>query len=242
MKITQIKIRNFRQHRNIDIDLTSDQCDFVVIKGNNGAGKTNFLRALKWAIYGDIDLPSEKLEQRLLSNSVFNSMKNEDYEETLVSLELTRENGEIVTIERTQSFKRTDDVAAAHGVSEIKILIRRDVKDGYEVEPNPASWIENNLPKRFRPYFLFDGEQLNKFLQESDAPKIRSAIQEVAKIDVLNRIQEQLGSASVQLNQKAMRLPGVDGERLATALGETQEKILKQETDISELEIRYQNA
>jgi DNA sulfur modification protein DndD len=242
VKITQIQIRNFRQHRNIDIDLTSDQCDFVVIKGNNGAGKTNLLRALKWAIYGDIDLPSEKLEQRLLSNSVFNSMKNGDYEETLVALEFTRENGEIVTIERTQSFKKTDGGVAAHGVSEIKILVRRDVKDGYEVEPDPSGWIENNLPKRFRPYFLFDGEQLNKFLQESDAPKIRSAIQEVAKIDVLHRIQEQLGSASIQLNQKAARLTGVDGERLASELGETEDKILKQEKEISELEIRYQKA
>jgi DNA sulfur modification protein DndD len=242
VKITQIKIRNFRQHRNVEIDLNSDQCDFVVIKGNNGAGKTNLLRALKWAIYGDIDLASEKLEQRLLSNSAYNLMKNGDYEETQVSLEFTREDGEIINIERSQSFKKTDAGVAPHGSSEVKILRRRDVKDGYEVEPDPSGWIENNLPKRFRPYFLFDGEQLNKFLQESDAPKIRSAIQEVAKIDVLHRIQEQLGAASTQLNQKAARLTGVDGERLASDLGEIEGKILRQESDISELELRYQKA
>ena len=55
MKITRIKTSNFRQHKNVDIDLSSDQSDFVVIKGNMGAGKTNLLKAVTWSIYGDAD-------------------------------------------------------------------------------------------------------------------------------------------------------------------------------------------
>ena len=242
MKITQIKIENFRQHRNVEIDLSSAQSDFVVIRGDNGAGKTNLLRALKWGIYGDLDLNSEKSDHRLLSNSVFNDMKNGDVKDTKVIIELSREDGLDAVLTRTQTFRRSGTSLAEHGDSELRIQIKRDALHGYEVEPDPKAWIEKYLPKRFRPYFLFDGEQLNKFHQESDAPKIRSAIQEVARIDVLNRIQEQLGAASIQLNQKAARLIGVDGERLATQLGEIEEEIGKKLTEISASQDRFKRA
>ena len=68
MRISRIKATNFRQHRNVDIDLSSNQADFVVIKGSMGAGKTNLLKAITWAIYGDID--SGNTDQQLLTDSV----------------------------------------------------------------------------------------------------------------------------------------------------------------------------
>lgn len=242
MKITQIRVENFRQYRHVEIDLSSPQSDFVVIQGKNGAGKTNLLRALKWGIYGDLDMLPNNPGQPLLSNSVFSEMKNGDAKDTKVVIELSREDGLDAVITRTQTFKKSGTNLIEHGDSELKIQIKRDALHGYVVEPDPKAWIEKELPKRFRPYFLFDGEQLNKFLQDSDAPKIRSAIQEVARIDVLNRIQEQLGSASIQLNQKAARLVGVDGEKLATQLGEIEVKIEKKLIEIDESQDRFKLA
>ncbi len=242
MKITQIKVENFRQHRNIEIDLSSAQSDFVVIRGDNGTGKTNLLRALKWVIYGDIDLNSDKAEHRLLSNSVFNEMKSGDVKDTKVVIELSHEDGLDTVLTRTQTFKKSGVNLIEHGESDLKIQVKRGALHGFEVEPDPKAWIQKYLPKRFRPYFLFDGEQLDKFLHESDAPKIRSAIQEVARIDVLNRIQEQLGAASIQLIQKAARLVGVDGELLATQLGDLESEIAKKLTEIDEHQDQFKRA
>lgn len=45
MRLTHISIRNFRTLRSLDLDLQS----LVCVTGDNGAGKTNLLRAILWA-------------------------------------------------------------------------------------------------------------------------------------------------------------------------------------------------
>jgi DNA sulfur modification protein DndD len=233
MRISRIKATNFRQHRDVDIDLSSTQADFVVIKGNMGAGKTNLLKAVTWGIYGDVD--SGNTDQQLLTDSVHLAMKSGDYENTEVLIEIDLGGNETAFIKRTQSFKKSDSSLALYGDSELTVQVFRDVKTGYQVEPDPGNWIERHLPRRFKPYFLFDGEKLERFLQDSDAPKIKSAIQEVARIDVLNRIQEKLASASNALNQKAARSAGVDGEKFAKDLGDVVARIEKMEIEIVDL-------
>jgi len=233
MRISRIKATNFRQHRNVDIDLSSNQADFVVIKGNMGAGKTNLLKAVTWAIYGDVD--SGNTDQQLLTDSVHLAMKPGDYEDTEVLIEIDLGDDETAYIKRRQTFKKSDVSLTVYGDAELSVQVFRDVKTGYQVEPDPENWIERHLPRRFKPYFLFDGEKLERFLQESDAPKIKSAIQEVARIDVLNRIQEKLASASNALNQKAARSAGVDGEKFAKELGDVVARIEKKEIEIVDL-------
>lgn len=240
MKISRIKTTNFRQHRNVDIDLSSDQADFVIIKGKNGAGKTNLLKAVTWAIYGDLD--SGNFGQQLLTDSVVLSMKSGDYEDTEVLVEIDLGSGESAYIKRKQVFKKSEKGVAAYGEPEIEVQVFRDVKTGFQVEPDAEGWIERYLPRRFKPYFLFDGEKLERFFQDSDAPKIKSAIQEVARIDVLYRIQEKLSSAANALNVKAAKLTGSNGEKFAKDLGEIVEKIKKKSDEIIQLEEDFRAA
>ena len=241
MKITRIKTSNFRQHKNVDIDLSSDQSDFVVIKGNMGAGKTNLLKAVTWSIYGDADGSANSAQEQLLSDSVVSSLGSGEYGDTEVRIEISIDQ-EDVFISRKQTFQKTSSDIKPYGDSELTVQVKRSTESGYQVEPNPQGWIEKYLPRRFRPYFLFDGERLERFLQDSDAPKIRAAIQEVARIDVLHRIQEKLGNASDTLNQKAARLVGIDGEKLAQDLGELVKKFNGKEDEVKKLEAKLQQA
>jgi DNA sulfur modification protein DndD len=240
MKISRIKTTNFRQHRNVDIDLSSDQADFVIIKGKNGAGKTNLLKAVTWAIYGDLDIGN--FGQQLLTDSVVLSMKSGDYEDTEVLVEIDLGSGESAYIKRKQVFKKSEKGVAAYGEPELEVQVFRDVKTGFQVEPDAEGWIERYLPRRFKPYFLFDGEKLERFFQDSDAPKIKSAIQEVARIDVLYRIQEKLSSAANALNVKAAKLTGSNGEKFAKDLGEIVDKIKKKSAEIIQLEEDFRAA
>jgi len=55
MKINKITLHNFRQYYDTNIvDLsTNDNQNLILIGGKNGFGKTNFLLALVWCLYGD---------------------------------------------------------------------------------------------------------------------------------------------------------------------------------------------
>jgi DNA sulfur modification protein DndD len=219
MKISRIKLTNFRQHRNVDVDLSSSSSDITVIKGTMGAGKTNFLNAVTWAIYGDAG-DSNVRELQLLSHSTIEAMQTNDYAKVVVEVGLEIDSNTTAFIVRSQDFqKRSETEAVAFGASELTVSVLRSVDRGFEVEPNPERWIDRNLPRRFRPYFLFDGEKLERFFQDSDSPKIRSAIQEVAQIDVLDRLQIGLAQASTDAFQRLSRLAGADGSKLSDELG-----------------------
>lgn len=54
MRLSKLIIKNFRQLRNLEVDLkyTTDK-DLHVFVGRNGSGKTNILNAINWCLYYD---------------------------------------------------------------------------------------------------------------------------------------------------------------------------------------------
>ena len=62
MKITRISIENFRQHRKLEIELDPSQSSFTIIRGRNGAGKTNLLKAITWVLTGKLAKDEMKFE------------------------------------------------------------------------------------------------------------------------------------------------------------------------------------
>lgn len=225
MRFSRLAISNFRQHKNIELDLSGPEADLIVIKGTMGAGKTNLLNAINWAIYGDIE-DSNSTEVKLLSYSCLSEMDQGDYRDVEVHLTIDLDNNQTAFLSRKQSFKKTaENDSAAYDKSELVIQIFSEVSQGYEVEPNPEIWVEKHLPKRFRSYFLFDGEKLERFFKESDAPRIRAAIQEVAQIDVLDRLQSNLNIYASEVAKSAAKLTGTDGDKLASELTKLDELI-----------------
>jgi DNA sulfur modification protein DndD len=66
MKFERIKILNYRQYKEIDLDLSSNKLQ--LIKGIMGTGKTNFLNAINWCLYQEEPYLSKKSQQLPLLN------------------------------------------------------------------------------------------------------------------------------------------------------------------------------
>lgn len=214
MRIDQVQYSNFRQHRDVTLDLHGDSGYFVVIKGNNGAGKTTFLNGITWCLYELIDEQSDFERESLLSQSAILSAEEGQEVSVTVAIDLSLRHGGAAKISRQYSFvKSGEEVKIVNKSFEVMAMAQQGV--GFQRVSEPSEWVDENLPRRFSPYFLFDGERLDRFFRSSDARFIRDSVLQIANIDVLERMNVRLQSVSGDLLRSAAKGAGAKGEELA---------------------------
>lgn len=203
MKISRVAIRNFRQYQDVNLELDGSGSDFVVIRGSNGNGKTNFLNALSWCLYDEENF-SVKNNQDLsiVSRGTISDANEGDEMEVKVAMDLSMSDGKSARITRQAKFKKTDGLLAQISKRSLSVTVLSDLAAGSASEPNPELWIEKNLPKRLEPYVLFDGERLENFFKRESAKTVQAAVLEIAQIDVLRNMNIHL-KASVEKLRKA---------------------------------------
>ena len=70
MKFCRIELKNYRQFRDLKIDLDSpSEYDINIIVASNGLGKTNLLNAISWCIYGKEPSLEEKYDVMHMVNT-----------------------------------------------------------------------------------------------------------------------------------------------------------------------------
>ena len=62
MLIKSISLKNFRQFVNETIDFSTDpEQNVTLVMGDNGSGKTTFLQAFFWCLYGTTDFSDQSV-------------------------------------------------------------------------------------------------------------------------------------------------------------------------------------
>ena len=215
MKISRIKLENFRQHKNIDIELDSSRSSFTILKGRNGAGKTNMLKAITWVMTGKLAKDEPKFDLvSLVSNSASREASKGEIIEVVVRLDIDLGTSGMAQVERSARFVKTGDGIQDLDVSatNLSVMTLEDKSRGYQKEPNPEIWLEKVFPDRFSHYFLFDGEHLERFFKDTEATFVKKAVLEIANIDQLEKLVEHLGNVNQQLVKEVGSIAGVKGE------------------------------
>lgn len=215
MKITRIHLENFRQHKKLEIELDNSRSSFTIVRGRNGAGKTNLLKAITWVLTGKLAKDEAKFDlASLVSISAAKGAAKGDVIEVVVRLDLDLGNSGQGQVERTARFVKSgpeiQDLALS--VTELSVMTLKDKLLGYQKEPNPELWLEKVFPDRFSHYFLFDGEHLHRFFKDTEAAFVKRAVLEIANIDQLEKIVEHLTIVNQQLVKEAGSVAGVKGE------------------------------
>jgi DNA sulfur modification protein DndD len=239
VKISRITLDNFRQHRNLQIDLDSSASSFTVIKGRNGAGKTNLLKAISWALTGKLAKDEAKFDvNSLVSISAAKEASNGDKIEVSVKLDLDLGTLGLAQLVRTARFVKTGTQAGdlAFSASELLVLTMADKSKGFQKEPNPDLWIEKVFPERFSHYFLFDGEHLHRFFKDTEAAYVKRAVLEIANIDQLEKMVDHLTNVNQQLVKETGSVAGVKGEELRKDYESVEIKINKLKSELVEKE------
>ncbi len=209
--LSSLEIENFRQYRTTTIKFSQDPNRlFTIIKGANGAGKTNIMNAITWCLYGmekhldddEKDLPI--INTRALKESLGRQINMR------VALLLADSDGDKFKIERKLTLYR---IGAADSMTLDKYN-GVTIPSGYTPETSQSfQWYDNGgggwkttdyfdksvkeiLPEDLATYFLFDGEKLEEFFDQEDNTK--KGIEDVSQIGVVEDTIETLDKITKQ--------------------------------------------
>lgn len=193
MKINQIKLKNFRQYKDVELYFSgSDEKNITIIRGENGYGKTTLIRAFLWGLYGGKSSGYKAFDTPLLNRDVEKELDLMKEATTSVILELQhldnlyrittkvvykkRANGEIFQVDKptTTILKQEKD-----NVSMIPI----------EDPATVAQTIQSILNNEIKDYFFYDGEN-NKIEQVAKGRSIKKAVSMMMGIERIEDLNE----------------------------------------------------
>ncbi len=240
MRIETIRIRNYRQFRNLRLSFDKrGQHDLHVIIGRNGTGKTNLLNAINWCLYGDEPHLSRSSQQLpLLNLSCIEHTESGSSCVVFVELSVTSDDGKQLVFKRRAEYTvHKDRDAAIPQLAKPESLEVRLLDDRGNTkllsDEEAESCVERFVPKRLRDFFFFDGERLDNYFREATAQNIRYAVHGISQIDLLQRMENRLETVVKDLRKSAGKQnPRIDVAR--QLLEKTEGELAEAEKEIEE--------
>lgn len=219
MNIVEVEVSNFRLLRDFRLDLSKHKNNLIFVNGSNGRGKTTLLTALRWCFFGDALNPKD------FSNSALEKLTHEGQGAIEVTVKFALDQaGNQAIVKRSQSVViGKSGLPELNGLSALTITeLYQDSSRPTQVIPRPENWLDFHLPKRFEKFILFDGELMYKFFDVSVKGAIENAVREIANVDLLDSVVENLKGQLGRLNSSIAKLSGTNAEKLQLALEEAE--------------------
>lgn len=178
MKIKKLELKNFRQFKNIEIEFSNDpNKPFTIITGGNTFGKTTFVNAFLWCLYGEKNFKDKLLLNKILADKLPIGKTEEVY----ARLELEHD-GWLYRIVNREEYKKTNElrivktsndrfIHKSKGENTISINDERDI----------TKEIEKILSNELAPYFFFDGEN-NSIENITTQSNLKDSVSKLMKI------------------------------------------------------------
>src|SRR3989344_300915 len=205
MRFLSLELENFRQYEGKQtVDFSNDsKKNFTIIQGANGCGKTNFMGAIQWCLYGEEQIEASKYEKsmtlEMLNESIIKSLKTGDKETVRVKIILGDDKPSLI-IERYRVY-----VKSKTGVVEIydeSFKILEHQSGGFKEVENKEVTIKRILPKEVKGFFFFDGEKLDSFFRVGSGSNIKKAIFDVSQIELIETTIDHMEKVERDLERK----------------------------------------
>lgn len=185
MLLKSLYLKNYRTYRGPEtINFANGDKNITIIHGDNEVGKTTIMNAITWCIYG-VEYYRKEGNEPIWSKSTSYDLENgqEDFVEVRLTMEDAK--GKEVKFIHKLEFYKNDNGQCKKGSSEHKIYIN----------DKPVTFMNNyiskHMPKDIRKYFLFDGEQLEKYFEE-DNDNIKKSVYQLSQLDLLKNTKKHL--------------------------------------------------
>lgn len=170
MIIKRIKVSNYKTYLNLDLDLSvNSEQPIILIGGMNGGGKTTLFEAICGALYG-LEIKNKQHFNELLNNGAFNKAEHKiELELTFVGLVLGQEQKYILkrTYVLNPAEKPVESVSLNMNGNVFVYGTATPPAQRAKSEQQVNKIIKANLPQELSQYFLFDAMQSSKLLEEN---------------------------------------------------------------------------
>ena len=228
MILKSLHLRNYRTYRGPEvIEFATGNNNITIVQGNNEVGKTTILNAITWCLYG-VEYYKSEGNEPIYSKSTSYDLKNgqEDYVEVILVMKDSK--GKEVKFVRTLEFYKNDAGECRSGSTEDMILID-EIPVSFK-----NTFLNKHLPKNIREYFLFDGEQLEKYFKE-DNTHIKKSVYQLSQLDLLKRIVDHLNHRERDFNDELKKLNPLLGRYLQKKK-DAEEKLIENKDKLKETE------
>ena len=232
MRLESAHIKNFKLLENVDLTFPADpQKPLTVIRAENGSGKTSILYALRWAMYGNGDVPKG---MRLTAAT----MPPGEPVTVQVRVEFTTDTGERYRLIRTCKETPSESDKFEREPDRLRLFHRTSAGEK-NIEEGKEELIRTFLPLHLADVFFTNGDDVQRFIssgQQADPrerqKKVHFAIRQILGLDNIEAAEKYLSNI---VNDFKRELAADGGEELQAATAEL-EAIKKQvEQDESKL-------
>lgn len=198
MKINYLKLNNIGPYVGEHVfDLkTNSSKNIVLIGGKNGAGKTTFLKALKYGLFGSFSL-GYKTDTESYFNEIDTILNNQSFNNYYIEIEFEYiENFEVKRYTLTRSWKKINDTI----MENLKIVSNDILLDDYETKELTDKLRAITSPQLINS-FIFDGEKIGAIIENGEtASYIEEIFNSIFSIDMIDQTRKDLEN---YLNKKA---------------------------------------
>ena len=208
---------------------------FTIIRGVNGAGKTNIMNAITWCLYGTEKHARASEKDLPIVNIKAVKEKSGGIVRMGVKLTLADEEGDKVMIERRLSLFIDGQV----GDTVIDRETGLPIPEGTTPTVTPSfqfysdgGWksteyfdtsVKRLLPEDLAAYFLFDGEKLEDFFDQAE--NTRKGIKDVSQIGFIENAAEMLKSKILPTKRRSARNLAPQAAQYQANMEEAREKL-----------------
>ena len=208
LQLGKVFMKNYKSyHGEVNVELSRDPLKTVtMIEGGMGKGKTTFLGAIYWCLYGK-EKPGTytNTDETIINNDVLDRLNVGEVDGMHVELSL-HEDGELrYKIKRALAItKNSESEGARHQTAvsgRLPYGISVEEKVEYrEIPSGESDWITSSDPSRVRhmierlfpeslsSYFLFDAELLDRFFETGKENRVKQGIEEISGLPIITNV------------------------------------------------------
>ena len=259
MHLRTVELRNWRSYRSARFDFPAPvgERNVALIRGPNEAGKTSFFEAVVLGLFGrdgltlvprardaSADHRADRIRisySNLLAGILHRRAREQAKPNCAVTLSFEDDHGEPIELTRTWFFGGN----GAHRYGDDQLVIfegreRRPVSAPAAAAADYDEWYREFIARKFLPhhlaeFFLFDGEQVQRYARRAMTAQIKEGIEGLLGLRILRGLMESLESYA----DRSLRDSVAPSD---TKMTEIKEKIENLETQREEQKVAVDNS